>query len=90
MAETCHTLFTGCHLDRSRPSNPRLPPYPQVDYAVECYTPEYQRAAAYVGLMLLAFPVGIPLLFAYVLNLSCCFHHRLPRVNAASPTGQPV
>ncbi|CAM9924542.1 unnamed protein product, partial [Ectocarpus sp. 4 AP-2014] len=43
----------------------------RADYSLECYTPEHKLYRGYAGIMILVYPIGIPLLYAWLL-----FRHR--------------
>jgi hypothetical protein len=59
--------------------------YTTSDYAVKCYTPKHKLAMVYAGIMVVVYPVGIPLMYACVL-----YRERKLVPNTLSPPTYPA
>ncbi|KAG5183581.1 hypothetical protein JKP88DRAFT_263029 [Tribonema minus] len=64
--------------------------YLRADYSIVCYDKRYWSYAAYAAVMVLVYPVGIPILYAYVIRRKRCVNLERKRHSDNDTSTAPV
>jgi len=69
LPSTATCIFNVLNCRNIDPENlvPGLPRYLKVDYAVSCAEPRYKVAQAFASLMVVVYPIGVLMLFYFML-----------------------